>query len=405
MVSKKVTVLLSIVVLASFLRIYRIGSRPLYGDELFSLHWSSYSVKEFMTKGALRGNEKPLYFLMLHFWRKYISDSEVTMRYLSVIAGVLSITLIFMLAEKLTDTEIGLLSAFFLAISPFHIYYSQEIRMYTLETLFALISFYLFLRFLVSGSRIKLSTIIWYIIASSVAIHMHIAAILMILVQNIYFFLRRKDANISIKKWISIQIFILLLTPQVIIPFFYIFGYKYANWRGYIPEVADKTYNLFPIIDIPKTYSVFSIGFLVTELKGNLHIVLPAFLFFASAFLLGLRKILTFWQKNGYLLLLWCFIPVFALFFILILLGSPYVYRSRYVFISSFAYYIILAMGIESVKNRFLKFTLIFCIIIFSIISLNDYYKFKNLFTKNELLQKNYCLISGIINCKNTIKI
>lgn len=395
MLNKRIIVLLLIIILASFLRIYRIDSRPLYGDEFFSLQWSSYTFKEFMTKGALRGNEKPLYFLILHFWRKYVSDSEITLRYLSVIAGVLSAIIIFMLAEKLTDTKTGLLSAFLLAISPVHIYYSQEIRMYTLETLFALISSYLFLRFLVSGSRIKFSTIIWYIITSSVAIHMHITAMLMILVQNIYFFLRRKDANVTIKKWISIQIFILLLTPQVIIPFFYIFGYKYANWREYIPEVTDKAYNLFPIMDIPKTYYIFSIGFFATELRRNLHIILPVFLLFASVFSFGVRKILSSWQKNGYLLLLWCLVPVFTLFFLLILLGSPYVYRSRYVLISAIAYYVILAIGLESIRYRFLKLLLICGIIAFSLFSLCDYYNFKNLQTQLSPgpTSKKYCLL------------
>lgn len=395
--SKKLVILLFIIILAIVLRIYGLEVRPLYGDEMNSLKWSSLNVKEYIVAGALQGDEKPLYYILLHLVRSFSTGSEIiAMRYLSVIAGVLSVIMIFVLAKTLINQSVGFLSAFILAISPFHIYYSQEIRMYILQTLFEMISFYLFLNFFTQERKIKFNKI-GYILASSVAIHFHITSILMLLVQNIFFFIRKRKSVLTVKNWILMQIGILLLTPQVIIPLIYIFGYKYGNWINYIPTIVDKSYNPFPIMDIPKTYFAFSMGYFVRELKGNLYVILTTYLFFASIFILGIKRIFNDWRENS-LLLLWCFLPVFALLFLFVILKNPYEYRSRYVLISSFAYYIILAAGIESIKHYFSRILLIGGIIIFSIISLLNYYNFQNLSTHYLQMPvfKNYCLLSCI---------
>lgn len=391
---KTLIILLSIITLAAILRTYRINVRPLYEDELLSLRWSALKVTDYFKTMALKGDEKPLYYIILHLWRNYVSGSETGMKYLSVFAGVLSVAMIFMLAKTLTNIRIGLLSAFLLAISPVHIYYSQEIRMYELQLLFVLASFYFFWKLFTPAGKARIFRI-GYILSSIISIHLHITSVLALLVHNIYFFLRRKDSSLSVKDWLITQLLIFILTPQIIIPILYIFGYRYGNWAGYSPALAEGIYSRFPIMDIPKTYSIFSIGFLVREWKGNLHILIPAFLLFFPPFILGVRKVLSSWRKSGYFLLLWCFVPVFTLFFLYVFLKNPFEYRSRYVLISSFAYYIIIAIGLESIRYRFFKLLLICGIIAFSLFSLCDYYNFKNLQTQlsPSPTSKKYCLL------------
>ena len=77
-------------------------------------------------------------------------QSEFSIRFPALIFGVLSIFMIYKLGKVLFNLEIGLLSALILAISPFHIHYSQEARPYSLLMVLSLISTYYFVKFIKS---------------------------------------------------------------------------------------------------------------------------------------------------------------------------------------------------------------------------------------------------------------
>lgn len=87
----------------------------------------------------------PLYHVILHFWM-IGGRSEIWMRLLSVAIGVATIYFSFKLTESLTSPKVALLTSFFMALAPFHIWYSQEIRPYALATLLGVISTYLLLK-------------------------------------------------------------------------------------------------------------------------------------------------------------------------------------------------------------------------------------------------------------------
>ena len=88
--------------------------------------------------------QPPLYYVLGHFWMLLgnsigIGHAEWFLRLPSVCFGVATIFFLYKLGEKLFSKNTGLLAAFFLAIAPFHIYYSQEFRMYSLLTLLCLL--------------------------------------------------------------------------------------------------------------------------------------------------------------------------------------------------------------------------------------------------------------------------
>ena len=76
----------------------------------------------------------PLYYILLHFWMK-LGDNAVTARSLSALTGALTIPAIYWLGRRLAGRDVGLLAALLLALSPFHVRFAQETRMYTLLTL------------------------------------------------------------------------------------------------------------------------------------------------------------------------------------------------------------------------------------------------------------------------------
>jgi len=58
----------------------------------------------------------------------YFDRSEAALRSLSLLAGLISIYLLYLLGRALLGAGVGLISAALLALSPFALYYSQEAR-------------------------------------------------------------------------------------------------------------------------------------------------------------------------------------------------------------------------------------------------------------------------------------
>jgi len=83
----------------------------------------------------------PLSYLLLHAWIQLFGDDEPVVRSLSVLFGVLAVPLIYGVAWQLLRRRLaGLLAALLLAVSPLHIWYGQETRMYALLTFLCLLS-------------------------------------------------------------------------------------------------------------------------------------------------------------------------------------------------------------------------------------------------------------------------
>ena len=124
--------------------------------------WSVW-VARFAAADILRqtGNDvhPPLYFALLHLWRGLSGDSEAGLRLLSAFLGTLTIAATFALGRSMARGLLspgrawlaGFLAALFLTVSRFAIAWSQEIRMYALATLLALLAVWAARRFWAGG--------------------------------------------------------------------------------------------------------------------------------------------------------------------------------------------------------------------------------------------------------------
>src|SRR3989344_8830738 len=140
--------ILFIIILAFFLRIINLN-QSLWLDEGAHVIMSQKSLY-FIIFERMGDFHPPLSYIFYHFWLM-LGQSEIWLRLLSVIFGLATVFIVYKLTKKLFDEKTALLSAFFLAIAPFHIYYSQEIRMYAMATFFAAISMY----YLVSKNKVR----------------------------------------------------------------------------------------------------------------------------------------------------------------------------------------------------------------------------------------------------------
>ena len=154
--------LLGIVALGGFLRFYQIGSKGLWLDEAFSIWLGWQPVGRMLSWLVNIDQHPPLYYTLLHFWMT-LGDNAATVRALSALLGTLTIPVIYLLGRRLTDEDnadgrhpwVGLLAALVLAVSPFHVRFAQETRMYTLLTLNASLALYALVRLLTDPRSAK----------------------------------------------------------------------------------------------------------------------------------------------------------------------------------------------------------------------------------------------------------
>ncbi|GIW11811.1 MAG: hypothetical protein KatS3mg061_2868 [Dehalococcoidia bacterium] len=137
---------LALVLLLAFgLRVYRLDGQSLWADEGASVVMTFRSGGEIL-EAAAGDIHPPLYYLLLRAWAELSGRSEFALRALSLFQGVLVVALTFVAGRLLLDRLAALAGAFFAAVSPLLIYYSQEARMYQQMALLGLLGVTLALR-------------------------------------------------------------------------------------------------------------------------------------------------------------------------------------------------------------------------------------------------------------------
>lgn len=166
---RRVWAIVTIIVFGGLLRIFYAVDFPLSGDETGGLlqasgqavgyedrlgeenipiseikKFISYS-KDFSARDVLgslrhRGMHPPFYYLGLHYVLKYIGNDAFTLRLISIFLSLLCVVYIYRLGRAVYDENVGLCSAFLLAISTYGVMYGTMVRPYPLAMLISLIS-------------------------------------------------------------------------------------------------------------------------------------------------------------------------------------------------------------------------------------------------------------------------
>ncbi|MGQ9600143.1 MAG: glycosyltransferase family 39 protein [Anaerolineae bacterium] len=123
--------------LALALRLIGLGFQPLWWDEGWSLYFAASDLPSLAAQTAV-DIHPPLYYLLLHGWIAAWGPGVISVRLLSVLIGVATVPLLYRVGARCIGERGGRWAALLLAVSPFHIYYSQEVRMYGLVTLLGL---------------------------------------------------------------------------------------------------------------------------------------------------------------------------------------------------------------------------------------------------------------------------
>ncbi len=132
--------------LAFWLRIDAVGDWSLRWDESFSVWFAQMGLAEGTIKTA-EDIHPPLYFWILHVWVRLAGISEFAIRALSVFLGLMTVAAVWSLTLRLSRRGLAAaLAVLLITLSPFHIPWSQDARMYPLVTLFSALLIYAYCR-------------------------------------------------------------------------------------------------------------------------------------------------------------------------------------------------------------------------------------------------------------------
>jgi uncharacterized membrane protein len=128
--------LLLITLGALALRLYRLGQRPFWLDEAYSLQITDQPISSIWSwTNPAAPVDPPLYFVALRAWRLAFGDAEAAVRSLSVLFGVTLIPATYWLGAQLRSKATGLLAAGLVALAALQIDHAQTARMYGLLAL------------------------------------------------------------------------------------------------------------------------------------------------------------------------------------------------------------------------------------------------------------------------------
>lgn len=134
-----------IVAMGAWLRFHNLSVDSLWHDEAYSWHQSKDSIFDVVRRTA-EDTYPPLNNLFLYASIKLFGDQEWALRLPSAIFGTANILAIYWLGSITVGRVAALMAAALLTLSGFHVWYSQEARMYALlsltATLFVASSFY-----------------------------------------------------------------------------------------------------------------------------------------------------------------------------------------------------------------------------------------------------------------------
>ena len=163
--NKKILLIL-ILVLSIFLRVFKIESHPatLYGDEQ-AFAWNAYNILK--TGQDEYGEAYPLQFRSFNDYKapipvyilvpfiRIFDLNTFSIRLPIVIVSVITVYFVYLLTRQFFGYKISLLSAFLMSISPWHIHLSRGYFESTLALLFFIAGNYFYLKYLKRPNSLK----------------------------------------------------------------------------------------------------------------------------------------------------------------------------------------------------------------------------------------------------------
>jgi uncharacterized membrane protein len=194
--------------------------------------------------GSARDVHPPLYYEILHFWTEIFGNSVLSVRSLSLIAGIIVVWLGYQIAFMISNKRnVALLAGLLLSLNPFLIRYSQEVRMYGILGVFLLIAIIGLIK--ISKDSKDWFGYVLYVIGVSAGLYTHYFTAMVVIAFWIYivsiYFIKNKITLITNWRWWLANILALLIflpwVPSMMAQF------TRAQGLGWLSKTSIRTLN------------------------------------------------------------------------------------------------------------------------------------------------------------------
>lgn len=238
--------------LAASLRVHALGAQSLWMDEVFGVVVARLPAATMLRMALADGVHPPLYYLVQEI-AVPLGGSEFAARWPMAMAGVLSVAAMIRLGGKWLGRRGGALAGLLLALSPFAVWYSQEVRMYSLALALWIVVMELFVRLLNrprEDCRVN-SLRVAFVLSSACLYLTHLTGLFAPLVQFAFIIVTFRRNHSLVRQWAVLQVFAgLPLLFWLVAVFYRPAGYFGIAW---IPESG--------LIDLVLTLQNFAAGY------------------------------------------------------------------------------------------------------------------------------------------------
>jgi uncharacterized membrane protein len=306
-------------------------------DEAFSL----YISKNWDDMTRLLWNKESnmwLYYIVLHYWQK-LGTGEIMVRSLSATFSLMSLLVIYKIAEHLFEKKIATLSTFLMSINMYFIFYASQARSYSLALFLICLSMYLYLKNL-KVKKMRLA----YVVVSGLAVWAHYYTVFVLFVQFVFSILQGKYRKI---------LPLLFLSGLIVLPTFLAPSFINRHWVDWIQK--------------PNIVNLLGTAY---ALSGDF---LPLAAIYGLFYLFSIKFIIHHFRKfEIQLLLSWMLFPI-ILSFLFSWFLKP-IYQSVYFLFSLPPFIILSAVFIQRIINEKRKGILIIMIVGLSLVRLVFWY-------------------------------
>lgn len=210
--------LIALILIGIILRFFNLGFNSIWLDEGATLNFAQKSLSGIWESTTGGEFNPPLFYWLEHFMLVF-GNSEMILRFLPALFGVLTIPIFYFIGREISGRICGIISAGLITFSSFHIFYSQDARAYTTMLFFFSIAvlFYLI--------AIKSNKLIFWVIFgvfSALAFWTHFYVFIGIGILILHaIIVKRKELVKNIKSAVPIGIgllsFIIVSLPLIIV--------------------------------------------------------------------------------------------------------------------------------------------------------------------------------------------
>jgi hypothetical protein len=339
-----------ILLLGLVIRCYNLTSIDIWFDEAAILFQTEMTFAEIWSFSASE-NFPPLYQWLLKLW-SYLGSSIERLRLLSVIIGSLTPLIFFLIGRELFNRKYALLYGLLSVLSVPLIYYSQNIRMYSLFILLCSLSYLGFIKALKTNEWKY-----WILVAVSNLLGYYTFLFMVFVIAGEFLVLlsRYRFRFNEYARFLYPHIIVLMLMFCWIIPF-------YERYTTVIKQVQTHV----TIGQIVKVFFYLGTG---THFLGKYLLAAILNLPFALGLFIGIRE-LKHNKKLTALTIIFCFTLISCC--IISTLG-PNIFYGRYLLFLLPIYFAIILHGYSIIKDKIVR-VIALSVLVVSLLSSNIYY-------------------------------